>query len=371
MHGEEEKMLIGTLVTGEEIHRYQKSIVVNFAGKRKTISTSRVNGGIRGDLSAVYNNDGTSGAGMASQLKAPTYEEHIVVLCRELGLDPEKTAGIGTAAQMENVSIKTNSYKDITVTAVVTGGVETNGGRVGDPTTYDELAKKHVDPSSGTINIMMFISVNLTDGALARALVTCTEAKTAALQELDAPSKYSRGVATGSGTDSTTIVCNSESVITLVDAGKHGKLGELIGKTVKPAVKEALKLQTGLSPLTQRNALNRVSRFGVTPESIWNRLGIQGPCGVMKARFAQELEDIAAQGLIASGVGLYARLLDEFEWGLVTIGNAYRYANLLMGEMGMDSLGEDMAANADSLISALEAGLAKLVSNKLGKTEEQ
>ncbi|MDR0818440.1 MAG: adenosylcobinamide amidohydrolase, partial [Oscillospiraceae bacterium] len=232
-------MLLGKLITGEEIHRYQKSIVVNFTGARKVLSTSPANGGMRGDLTAVFNNDCTTGAGMSAELKAPTYAEHNAVLSRELGLDPDKTAGIGTAAQMENVSIKTETFKDITVTAVVTGGVEVNGGRVGDPATWDELEKKNIELPHGTINIMLFINVNLTDGALTRSLVTCTEAKTAALQELAAPSRYSHGLATGSGTDSTIVVCNSDSAITLTDAGKHVKLGELIGKSVKAAVKEA------------------------------------------------------------------------------------------------------------------------------------
>ena len=126
-------VLMGKLITGEEIHRYQKAIVVNFTGPRKVLSTSPSNGGIRGDLTAVFNSDCTVGAGMAAELKAPTYPEHMTVLCRELGLDPDKTAGLGTAAQMENVSIKTEIYKDITVTAAVTGGVEVNGGRAGDP----------------------------------------------------------------------------------------------------------------------------------------------------------------------------------------------------------------------------------------------
>ena len=66
------KMLIGKLVTGEEIHRYQKAIVVNFTGNRKVLSTSPANGGIRGDLTAVFNQDCTVGAGMAAVLKAPT-----------------------------------------------------------------------------------------------------------------------------------------------------------------------------------------------------------------------------------------------------------------------------------------------------------
>ena len=63
----------------------------------------------------------------------------------------------------------------------------------------------------GTINIILYIDGDLAEPLLARALVTCTEAKTAALQELQAGSHYSMGIATGSGTDQTIVVANSES----------------------------------------------------------------------------------------------------------------------------------------------------------------
>ncbi|MCU6396733.1 adenosylcobinamide amidohydrolase, partial [Enterobacter quasiroggenkampii] len=104
-----------------------------------------------------------------------------------------------------------------------------------------------------------------------RALVTCTEAKTAALQELMAGSNYSRGIATGSGTDGTIIVCNSKSKIKLTNAGKHSKLGELIGVAVKKAVKEALFLQTGLCAESQHSMLKRVKRFGIDENRILNK----------------------------------------------------------------------------------------------------
>ena len=361
-------MLIGRLATGEEIHRYQKSIVVNFTGRRKVLSTGPVNGGMRDDIAAVFNNDCTVGAGMEARLKAPTYAEHMQVLCRELGLDPEKTAGIGTAAQMENASIKTESFKDISVTAVVTGGVEVNGGRVGDPAPWDELAKKEM-PIHGTINIMLFINVDLTDGALARALVTCTEAKTAALQELAAPSRYSRGLATGSGTDGTIIVSNSDSAITLTDAGKHVKLGECIGRAVKLAVKEALLLQSGLCSEFQHDVLKRVSRFGITAQTLWDALGDPEPVGVKKARFTEVLETLLHSGPLVTGVSLYAHLLDQLDWGLISLDEAYRYADLLLQKMfkeGLENAGAE-TGSADHLIAELSRGLSKSIGAELGK----
>jgi hypothetical protein len=173
---------------------------------------------------------------------------------------------------------------------------------------------------------------------LTRSLVTCTEAKTAALQELAAPSRYSRGLATGSGTDSTIIVCNSDSAITLTDAGKHVKLGELIGRSVKAAVKEALKLQTGLSPEFQHDVLKRVSRFGITEQTLWETLGKSEPSGVEKAHFVEVIETLMRNDTLVTGVSLYAHLLDQLDWGLINATEAAEYANLLLTYMGMDGL---------------------------------
>ena len=158
-------------------------------------------------------------------MRAPSYEAHLALTAEALGLDPATAAGMSTAASMENVSIRTEQSGATAVTAVVTGGIEVNGGRVGDPASWDEAVGQGMPSAAGTINIMLFFNVDLTPGALARALVTCTEAKTAALQELLAPSRYSTGIATGSGTDGTIVASDRTSEICLTNAGKHSKLG--------------------------------------------------------------------------------------------------------------------------------------------------
>jgi adenosylcobinamide amidohydrolase len=368
-----EKMLLYTLCTGEEVHRYKKSIVINFTGKRSVLSTSPHNGGLREDLTAVFNHDSTTGAGMAVTLKAPTYAEHMVILSEELGLSPDETAGLTTAAQMENVSIKTESWKELTVTAIVTGGVETNGGRVGDPAYWDELSKKPVeDVKHGTINIMVFINVNLTPGALTRALVTCTEAKTAALQELAAPSRYSRGLATGSGTDGTIISANRESPITLTEAGKHNKLGELIGRSVKAAVTEALFLQSGLCSKNQHNILRRLSRFDITSDSLWKKTAAKtqtaGYGGLKRARFAVLVEKLSVAEMPLTYTGLYAHLLDELMWELISPGEAFRAGAELLRLLEMPDeilkntdVPGDVEKCVDVMTAAIEDGLVFLL----------
>ena len=323
-------MELARLTTGDIVYRYDKSIVLLFSGPRKVLSTSLYNGGYHEDFKAVFNRDMTQGSGMPCESFAPTYVESMKIVAERLGLEPELTSGMGTAAHMENASIVSRSYKELTVTAIVTGGVETNGGRVGDPASYYKTAEK----KCGTINILLIIDADLPPGILARALVTCTEAKTAALQELMAPSRYSTGLATGSGTDQTIIVANSESPLFFEGAGKHSKLGELIGLAVMAAVKEALKKQSGLTPAQQHDLLRRLRRFGVTEEALWQRYREEaGADPLIKAQFIAALEKMTAvPALFPLGV-LFIHLYDEHLWGLLEKGETWEAAEKLLKEM--------------------------------------
>lgn len=315
----EKKLVISNLSTKDIVHRYQKSIVIEFEEERHVLSTSPFNGGFRRDLDAVFNHDANPGAGMACSLKADTYREHMEIVTKELGLDPKTTAGISTAASMENVSIKTAVFEDLTVTAIVTGGVEVNGGRVGDIAHYHERKGKFEKVTFGTINIILHIDADLPKGTMERALVTCTEAKTAALQELMAGSNYSRGLATGSGTDGTIIVCNPKSELHLTMAGKHSKLGELIGKSVIPAVKEALFLQTGLCPEMQHSVLRRLKRFGVTEDRIWEAYcHLNKENSLSKPVFLHRIHSVERENNLVVWTSMVAHLIDQYDWGLLT-----------------------------------------------------
>ena len=325
-----------TLSTGDEVYRYEKSIVIFFKGRRKVLSTSIFNGGYHEDYTAVFNHDAKKVAGMPCEMLAPTYTEHMQILSGRLGLNPETVTGMGTAADMENVAIETLSYQNLTVTAIVTGGIETNGGRVGDPATFFKPLEKPDRP--GTINIMLVLDTDIPPGTLTRALVTCTEAKTAAIQELMEGSKYSNGIATGSGTDSTIVVANSESPLYLEGAGKHSKLGELIGRAVKEAVKKALDKQTGLNPKTQHNALRRLQRFGVDKNTLWKKYlaGCQGKDALLKPEFLTKAEALAKEDKMLTYTSLYVHLLDQYLWGLLQEKETKDSAEAILGILAKD-----------------------------------
>ena len=94
-------MQIDVLPTGDPVHRYEKCIVVPFTGRRRVLSTCPFHGGYREDLTAVFNNDINPGPGMECRMLAAEYEEHIRLMAARLGLDPDTSAGMATAARNE------------------------------------------------------------------------------------------------------------------------------------------------------------------------------------------------------------------------------------------------------------------------------
>ena len=328
------KVELKRLSSGDIVYKYSNCIVVSFWGKRRVLSTSIFNGGYRADLEAIFNQDGTSGPPLYRyKMLADDYKEHLYLSAKGLGLNPDRASGMSTAAQMENAAIREAAYHGVVVTAIVTGGIGNNGGRVGDPADFDELVKTEI--RMGTINIMLLFNVNLPASTMARALVTCTEAKTAALQELMAGSCYSSGIATGSGTDQTMIVAVPQSEITIENVGKHSKYGELIGIAVKEAVKEALAKQYPyLTPETQHNALARLRRYGIDSESIWEEFCQLCPDKkVDRDIFLKKLDRLCGQPEIVTTTALYVHLYDELDWKLLNYSEVAEKGRDLLNEL--------------------------------------
>lgn len=358
-------MKLYELSSGDQVYHYEKSIVAFFKGKRKVLSTSVYNGGYHEDFEAVYNHDAKVGAGMACEMLAPTYTEHMQIISKRLGLNPDKVSGMGTAADMENVAIETLTWENLTVTAIVTGGIEINGGRVGDPATWFKPMEK--PNRAGTINIMLFIDADLPAGTVARALVTCTEAKTAAIQELLEGSKYSTGIATGSGTDTTIVVANTDSELYLEGAGKHSKLGELIGKVVTKAVKGALSKQSNLNPKRQHDVFRRLKRFGVNQQTIWDLYQSANNCAI-KPVFLETCESLAKEKSMLTYTSLYVHLLDQYLWKLIDEEEVVLAGNKILSEIAtiyeVDGI-EFTEVNVDSLMTAWSNLYIKIVCKRL------
>lgn len=312
-HASEQRELF-LLSTGDSVFRQDDSVTIVFKAPRTVLSTSIINGGYCDELQAVFNHN--SSGNMVMTVEA--YVDYMAKEAIKLGFDPDKVSSMGTGAQMDNVAIKTERFQDAVVTAIVTAGVEGNAGRVGDPANYYQPRQKGRMPKPGTINIMLIIDADMPKGTLARALVTCTEAKTAALQELMVSSRYSNGLATGSGTDQTIIISNPQSDLYLDDTGKHSKLGELIGLAVKAAVKEALVKQNGLTEQKQHNVIRRMERFGITKEKLYEDYLQAGYGFAGKEEFFKQVDIFGENNQIVTKASLYIHLLDQYGWGLLS-----------------------------------------------------
>ena len=165
----------------------------------------------------------------------------------------------------------------------------------------------------------------------------CGEAKAAAVSQLLLRSCYSEEIATGSGTDGIVIVSNPQGTTTLTDASGHSKLGEMIGKAVKSAVKQALINQTAASGPRQFLLSVRLARYNITPSTLWEfYVKYQTIFNTFQVIFdspsALEQKFIARNQYsnLVLCVSLYLHLMDQFRWKLIMEQEALREGKRLL-----------------------------------------
>ncbi|WP_333654811.1 adenosylcobinamide amidohydrolase [Dissulfurispira sp.] len=235
-----------SVVKAERDGLWEKSLIVQFPERRRVLST---NDGFV-DAMAVVNHSAhpelwkkvCQEMKTEHEVGGKVYSRKIKErIAKMLGIRSEDIAQMGTAADMDNLAVITKEYKPFVVTALVTAGAKTNALRAG----VDEGTHIEGEEPKGTVNIIILTNARLTDGAMARAIVIVTEAKTAAFEDLMVPSSYTKHVqATGTGTDSV-IVVSGISGPKVTYTGGHSRIGGLIGKAVYEAVVEALGKQNG------------------------------------------------------------------------------------------------------------------------------
>ncbi len=225
-------------------------------------------------------------------------------VCRVLGRDPATASFLFTGARMDNLALGWAAHQDLAAWALVTAGVRSNALRAG----ADE--GRFLEP--GTINIIILTNRRLSPRAMTRAIITATEAKTAALQDLDvrsAESPLSRQ-ATGTGTDNLIVVQGAGPEATL--SGGHAKMGELIARAVHEGVKEAVRKQNGL--VSRRSVFERLRERGLNPLSLARRACGRGPeAGALSAA----LEELLLEPRHAAWVASALALEDAWRRGLI------------------------------------------------------
>jgi len=304
---------------GEKVYRDPLNVTVRLPPGRRVLSTSWLNGGFLSDPMAVINHHvDPRPPGGEPDIEWRDLPDYLSDVCRGLGLDPARTAALMTAADMPNACASVESFRGLEVTAVSTAGIEANGGRAGDPASYWQTGRSDgVERTGGTINTILVIGADLPDYSMARAIVTAAEAKAAALQDLMARSRFSHGVATGSGTDMIAVCCDRTSGMKLSDSGKHSKLGECIGRAVMDSVTRALDLQNGLNPMSQRDAMVRLERYGIGEAEVVKAASMMLGGERRPAVFKEKLRELSKNPVMVASVASALHIVDEVERGLV------------------------------------------------------
>jgi adenosylcobinamide amidohydrolase/ABC-type Fe3+-hydroxamate transport system substrate-binding protein len=223
---------------------------------------------------------------------------------RVLWKSEKETSFLLTGADVDNASIIRESYKEMYVYAVVTAGVKSNAMRM----SVDEGS--YYEP--GTINILLLPNMKLTEKAMAGVIITATEAKGAALQDLDIRSSYSPGVqATGTGTDNIIVVQGAGEKIVDVTGG-HTKLGELTAKAVNRAVKEAIYKQNGIAAGRDIFERLRDRRINIGDEILSDR-----DYPIEKRELLYNLERLLLEPEYAAFISSSLSISDDFEGGLI------------------------------------------------------
>jgi hypothetical protein len=159
--------------------------------------------------------------------------------------------------------------------------------------------------------MVILANMRLTPRAMHRAVIAATEAKTAALQDLDIRSSYTplRNPATGTGTDNIIVVEGAGPRID--NAGGHSKMGELIAKAVYAGVQEAVFNQNGIVP--KRHLMHRLKDRSIT------LFGLVGDCtcGIDGSELTRELERLLMDPALAGFIEAALAISDSHARGLV------------------------------------------------------
>lgn len=340
-----ERIHVGSMCCGIEVYRQNRSLVLIPGQKLRVLPSGHYNKEFVQNPSAIVNTTSMGERVEMSIMGQPlsVNDEFTAGTLAKIGLNPDTSVAFGTAAHMDNACVTTVlSAEGVRVSAAVTGGVRGNGGRAGDPASFDE-SERHYSWKSGTIVIIVAVEAALTDGALFDAMLTATQAKSTVLQELMARSLYSRGIATGSGTDQVGVACLSKVEKLVTSAGPSTDIGDAVARCVREALFKALDLQSGMSLRTQCDPYVAMSRIGITEAPVHNAIRYPATMGALK----KAEECLRSDPYVAAVVYSAVKVADDVRAGRLDI----RTGNSLARDMLVGALLED--GDVDYLVDIL------------------
>jgi adenosylcobinamide hydrolase len=224
----------------------------------------------------------------------------------------EECIGMVTAACVHNFALATKREDGIGVSVAATAADDE-----GNTCNYAESAgeKMETKPVTGTINIIVLIDGNPNPSCLVSSIITATEAKTAAMLELDIRSRYTGDAATGTITDAITVAKTGHGE-PIAYGGPASKLGQLVGYCTRKAVKEAIMKGQECNPL--RPLLDRLEARHLSVEKLASELckvkSLKTSKQALRAALSRKID---GDPVFAASVLAAVKLNEEFEAGLI------------------------------------------------------
>lgn len=257
---------------------------------------------------------------------------------------------IRTEGRPANFSVSRMTYNTTNVTAVSFADLRSGLERAG----------KSPQSGMGEILVILILEMDVPDAALARAAITSTEAITASLQDLGLA--YDSFSASGSRTQNLVVVCDKGSTLRLRGAGKHTKLGELIGRTTIESVKASAELN-GISIASRRSVVSIMASCGYSKSDLFRLSGCED-----KESFDQGIalrdSDPKAVGAVSAALHVH----NEMVWGLMDERTALTVASeVVRSGLGKDYEGSDplqmLAISAAHYLAGQRCGVPDSVSS--------
>ncbi|WP_457553030.1 helical backbone metal receptor [Desulfobacula sp.] len=291
------------------IHDFKnKTLIIDFKSPQKIVSTLE---GQRDNITSIGNHF----------LPPPTWAllnksgiEHTKAsILKTIQREKQNTSFLITGADMDNISLKSQTYKDMKVYALVTAGVRGNAVRMSKDTA------DFYEP--GTINIIVLTNMKLSPRAMTRAIISGTEGKTAALEDMDIRSSYTplKNEATGTGTDNILVVQGEG--LQIENTGGHSKMGELIAKAVYEGVKEAVLNQNHI--FAKRDIFQRLKERNLSIYKL--ATGAICECKGNPNELVAFLEQLLLEPKYASFIESSLAISDEYEKGLINNLDSFYY----------------------------------------------
>ncbi len=275
-------------------------LVIKSKPSLKVLSSAIFNGGLK-DSDAILNIQVPEGSGNDKSDIHWNPDDFLKQQIHNLHLKNETTVALMTAAKMQNLAIYSEKCGNTPLMVFATAGKTV-------AVTAGEATASKGGKLLGTINIIVLVDANMTNACMVETIKTVTEAKTVALRELDLRSQFSGDLATGTLTDSVVVACSKRGEL-IQFAGTFTLLGELIGRCVRKAVKEAMFKQESL--IANRTLTERLAERGITYEVLESLIE-----GSKPKKIREQIEKIFSDNNVASLVIAGLRLDEDLKKGL-------------------------------------------------------